>query len=994
MAPEINKYSYNKSFKSSIYGDYIVIPTSYDLRNVDGKNYAPALKNQGNYGLCWTFSANTALESNLLLKNNDLEVFSERQLDFISATNGISDMTTSPYSTIPVFSRTLTDGGNNYIVSSLWANGVSPVLDSKFVPYNTTSTTLPIGQVINTDNVDYDVKGMKFEKTLDVTKYTADSKLTNEEKNYVKTYIEAIKSDLIENGALSTSIFWYFYNSSTRLLYNPGTANYNDYGGTAHAATIIGWDDNVGDVDGDGVNDGAWLAQNSWGSDDTNTKPGYYYISYYDADLYYNIMSVKDVDRKTWDNNYDFYTSDYQYSSTTDVNNVSTTKFTFNKTNNYEILNEIKVYNQYGLESPDTEHILYEVFVSPDNNDDNLISLGKYSEEELGYTTFYPSSVINLNNKQFAIYIVGSSNTPYYNVSVFTNDVYGSNAIFEMKNSSNLVAFQDAYDTIKLFSSGINSGEKYSYKFLDANDNDVTNLFTVYNNPIVNNYTQITFAAKDILSLNLFKIYVSYGSLEQVISYNVYKLEGAGTEENPYKIRTVDDLAAIGFGDESSIDRLGNAYYSLENSIDLSLATGEYGKYYNDGFGWKGKYFKGTFNGNGYTISGLNSGYSGLFIKMSDSKIYNLRFSNSNINIEVGDVINAFMGFITDIGINTEISGIYVDSTNNIKGPYVSCLGGKLNNVTIQNNYCEANVTGSTATMLAHEIRYVVVADNMRDLIIKNNYFNGSLKNIGDYYKSIHAYFANYLYNDKDEKITDTHKIDIEYNYYFNNADTSDTNYYYPSKSFGPASNFGVKSVEDPVIVTTDNVTYNNNDPLTADSRYLKETYIGYDFENIWNYETGKTPTLRIFSLPSNLPSIDLANKVNLENDPINYLFLNNDLLLKTDAKTILNIEDGVNYYLTSEDGVSPDNNNNLISTGNVVCLSNTYQQKCYRLIVPGDSNGDGEIDIYDIVAMKKDILGLEKMKDKNYQLAADYEKDDEIDIYDIVKAKKHILGL
>ncbi|MDE6661173.1 MAG: hypothetical protein K2J93_05080, partial [Anaeroplasmataceae bacterium] len=80
--------------------------------------------------------------------------------------------------------------------------------------------------------------------------------------------------------------------------------------------------------------------------------------------------------------------------------------------------------------------------------------------------------------------------------------------------------------------------------------------------------------------------------------------KGEGTKENPFKVSTVEDLEHVGVGPYDKYElnwKAEDTYYVLVNDIDL---TEKYGK---DKESWDpltlGK--NGTFDGQGYTISGL-----------------------------------------------------------------------------------------------------------------------------------------------------------------------------------------------------------------------------------------------------------------------------------------------------------------------------------------------------------------------------------------------------
>ena len=72
------------------------LPSSYDLRNVNGNNYVSPVRDQGRLGICWTFASVGAVESNLLLTNEESyntgsQLISERQMDYATSYDGIKD---------------------------------------------------------------------------------------------------------------------------------------------------------------------------------------------------------------------------------------------------------------------------------------------------------------------------------------------------------------------------------------------------------------------------------------------------------------------------------------------------------------------------------------------------------------------------------------------------------------------------------------------------------------------------------------------------------------------------------------------------------------------------------------------------------------------------------------------------------------------------------------------------------------------------------------
>lgn len=131
------------------------------------------------------------------------------------------------------------------------------------------------------------------------------------------------RADALDNDYVKSAIYTYggvdayyldaarFRNEETASIYVPELTQdeIREYAAGGHEITLVGWDDqysreNFGEVQPPG--DGAFIFKNSWGTD--TGEDGYYYLSYYSADLLLNPGALYFMEEGT-----DNYNTIYQY---------------------------------------------------------------------------------------------------------------------------------------------------------------------------------------------------------------------------------------------------------------------------------------------------------------------------------------------------------------------------------------------------------------------------------------------------------------------------------------------------------------------------------------------------------------------------------------------------------------------------------------------------------------------------------------------------------
>ncbi len=233
------------------------LPTSYDLRD---KIRVSEIRNQGKYGTCWAFAALSAIESALMPEESN--VFS---VDHMSMSNS--------------FDITQSDGGEYTMGMAYLAAWQGPVYEEDD-PYGDGKT----------------------EGTLKAVKHVQEMRIIASKD------LSAIKKAVFQYGGVQTSMYSGLKNgSSSSKYYNEETFSYCYIGTNKpnHDVVIIGWDDNYPkenfnmDLEGNG----AFICQNSWGSDFGDE--GIFYVSYYDSNIgTHNVVYTRVDDNDNYDNIY------------------------------------------------------------------------------------------------------------------------------------------------------------------------------------------------------------------------------------------------------------------------------------------------------------------------------------------------------------------------------------------------------------------------------------------------------------------------------------------------------------------------------------------------------------------------------------------------------------------------------------------------------------------------------------------------------------------
>ena len=247
----------NKAQAADVSESATIIPTKYDLRD---RARVSAIRNQGTYGTCWSFAALSAMESVLLPEQNY-----QFSVDHMTLNNG--------------FHLTQDDGGEYTMGMAYLASWKGPVLE-KDDPYGDNKTNPDLTAVKHVQEMQI-IDGKDYEK---------------------------IKEAVFKYGGVQTSIYNSLKSSQSRSPYYDRRTSSYCYIGTEkpnHDVVIIGWDDSYSkdnfSVDLEG--DGAFICQNSWGSEFGDG--GIFYISYYDTNIgTHNVVYTGIEDSDNYDHIY------------------------------------------------------------------------------------------------------------------------------------------------------------------------------------------------------------------------------------------------------------------------------------------------------------------------------------------------------------------------------------------------------------------------------------------------------------------------------------------------------------------------------------------------------------------------------------------------------------------------------------------------------------------------------------------------------------------
>lgn len=313
LEPEIVPYDENQGALTEklVHGRRTrsVLPEKYDARD---EGYLPAVRNQGSWGACWSFSLMGAMEVSAIRDigiASDAIDLSERHLAYFGYNTGHDALDNANEDTMTHSPDNyyLTNGGNDIrgVVRLMNWNGAASEND---YPYVTGKLPDALERTAAQDARLYLENAYRYDFAGAITEKVGEETVVNPEKK--AEAIKVVKQMITDYGAVS----WSYYSDSKYLNQETG-AYYNNVGGiggarTNHAIMAVGWDDHYAKENfkegSQPENDGAWIIRNSWG--ESSGAAGYLYMSYEDVSLGSGnpVYAFTVCDSAAYDNNY-FY---------------------------------------------------------------------------------------------------------------------------------------------------------------------------------------------------------------------------------------------------------------------------------------------------------------------------------------------------------------------------------------------------------------------------------------------------------------------------------------------------------------------------------------------------------------------------------------------------------------------------------------------------------------------------------------------------------------